>query len=255
MNNIWIYQDDGVSKESVFHLKLALKQIGLLDTYKIHKAIANDFHKPIDLNQVALIIFPGGRDVPYQKKLQNLPNTYLRNYIKEGGKYLGICAGAYYACSQIEFAKGQGLQVIADRELHFFPGKAVGPIFNADTFCYFSHKGAKAVSISSSSTNSSFHSFFNGGCYFELAGKYPLIEVLASYEDHPQKHPAAIECKIEKGKAILCGFHPEYCPQMLRKTHDKELYAITSLLDGKDRERKDFFKFLLLRLISIDQKK
>ena len=51
----------------------------------------------------------------------------IKDYVTGGGSYLGICAGAYYGASYIEFNKGGELEVIGARELEFFDGKAIGP--------------------------------------------------------------------------------------------------------------------------------
>jgi hypothetical protein len=46
-----------------------------------------------------------------------------------GGAYLGLCAGAYYACASIEFDRGGPLQVAGPRELRLFAGSARGPAY------------------------------------------------------------------------------------------------------------------------------
>ena len=39
------------------------------------------------------IVFPGGADSPYQEKLQGEGNRVIRQFVEEGGWYLGFCAG------------------------------------------------------------------------------------------------------------------------------------------------------------------
>jgi hypothetical protein len=50
-------------------------------------------------------------------------------FVNSGGSYLGLCAGAYYACSSVQFEQGSRLQVLGDRELAFFPGIACGAAY------------------------------------------------------------------------------------------------------------------------------
>jgi glutamine amidotransferase-like uncharacterized protein len=50
-------------------------------------------------------------------------------FVSQGGGYLGLCAGAYYACARVEFEPGTRLEVVGDRELAFFPGIAQGAAF------------------------------------------------------------------------------------------------------------------------------
>ncbi|EFJ50700.1 hypothetical protein VOLCADRAFT_88490 [Volvox carteri f. nagariensis] len=88
---------------------------------------------------------PGGADLPYCKHLNGHGNRLLRDYVAGGGSYLGICAGAYYACRRVEFEVGGPLEVVGDRELCFFPGAARGPAYPG--FDYLSERGAQAAPI------------------------------------------------------------------------------------------------------------
>jgi glutamine amidotransferase-like uncharacterized protein len=89
---------------------------------------------------------PGGRDLPYVKKLQGQGNRNISDFVRNGGSYLGICAGAYYGCSLVQFAQGDSLlEVVGPRELAFFPGISQGPVFAG--FDYASCAGAKAADI------------------------------------------------------------------------------------------------------------
>jgi glutamine amidotransferase-like uncharacterized protein len=89
---------------------------------------------------------PGGRDLPYVKKLQGKGNRNIFDFVRNGGSYLGICAGAYYGCSLVQFAQGDPLlEVVGPRELAFFPGVSQGPVFAG--FDYASCAGAKAADI------------------------------------------------------------------------------------------------------------
>lgn len=62
-------------------------------------------------------------------------------YLQQGGRYLGLCAGAYYACQQVAFEPGTNLEVHGNRELALFPGVAVGSIVPG--FEYGSELGAQ----------------------------------------------------------------------------------------------------------------
>ncbi|GLC54896.1 biotin holocarboxylase synthetase [Pleodorina starrii] len=92
-----------------------------------------------------LFVMPGGADLPYCKHLNGHGNRLLRGYVEAGGSYLGICAGAYYACDRVEFEPGSPLEVIGDRELRFFPGTARGAAYPG--FDYLSERGAWAAPL------------------------------------------------------------------------------------------------------------
>lgn len=75
-----------------------------------------------------LIVFPGGAANPYHRKLSELcgnsGNARIKEFVRNGGNYLGFCAGAYYGCHSIEFDKARSLEVVCNYELGFFDGKA-----------------------------------------------------------------------------------------------------------------------------------
>lgn len=77
---------------------------------------------------VRLLIMPGGEDLYYAEKLNGAGNRAIRAFVEAGGRYLGICAGAYYACAQIAWAQGTPHEITGPRELGFFTGTATGPI-------------------------------------------------------------------------------------------------------------------------------
>lgn len=109
----------------------------------------------------SLLIMPGGRDLPYVQKLQGTGNRNISDFVRNGGSYLGICAGAYYGCSLVQFAQGDPiLEVVGPRELAFFPGISQGPVFPG--FDYASNAGAKAADIQLTQAGSEMLDFYNG---------------------------------------------------------------------------------------------
>lgn len=178
------------------------------------------------LQDISVFIMPGGRDRPYHAALKGKPNALIRRFVEEGGTYIGICAGAYYGCSSVEFDLGFPLEVCEERELKFFPGKAVGPAYGKGTFFYDSEKGARIAKI-----GPDLYAHYNGGCTFE--GDLTHAKILARYLDLPGEPPAIIECSIGKGKALLSGVHfetqlshfPEYSPADEMKMEMKDRLA------------------------------
>lgn len=66
---------------------------------------------------------PGGFDRGFIRALGDTGAEIIRQYVWNGGSYLGVGAGGYYACDYIEFDMGGPLQVEGPRPLKFFPGK------------------------------------------------------------------------------------------------------------------------------------
>jgi len=115
------YADEGVSpfslQETLHTFKERFPQV---ETINSKQLINEPWEKGTHL-----LIIPGGRDIPYHQKLSGKGTAKIRNYVQEGGRFLGICAGAYFASQEVIFEKGTPLEVHETRDLKFFPGSAV----------------------------------------------------------------------------------------------------------------------------------
>lgn len=175
----------------------------------------------------ALLVIPGGADLGYCKTLNGAGNRLISAYVNKGGKYLGLCAGGYYASARCEFEVGRtqdGYEVVGDRELAFFPGTCRGLAFPG--FVYHSEKGTRAAEVSVNRQElvsgagivpEVFRTYYNGGGVFVDADKFKNrgIEVLASYTESlnvesGEGKAAVVYCKVGEGAAVLTGPHPEY---------------------------------------------
>ena len=177
------------------------------------------------LPSCAALVIPGGADLPFCRLLNGAGNRLIRSYVQNGGKYIGLCAGAYYASSRCEFMEGDRyMEVVGDRELQFYPGTCRGLAFNG--FKYQSEAGAKAVKLEVKLSafrdlhlklSSSIESYYNGGGVFVDADRYERegnLEVLASYTDDldcnsGEGKAAVIYRKIGQGAVLLTAPHPE----------------------------------------------
>ncbi|BFZ03902.1 hypothetical protein BsWGS_06941 [Bradybaena similaris] len=111
-----------------------------------------------------LIVFGGGYDLGFEAALGRQGARLIQTFVRGGGSYLGICAGAYWACDHIQFDKGGPLEVMGERFLKFFPGVCVGPAFPG--FQYESKAGVHAVPVSYGGVNH-LDAYFDGGGYFK----------------------------------------------------------------------------------------
>lgn len=217
-SSVFIYNDLGVSQKGVFKLKKALHKKGM---YNIVEITANKLLKNGIPKNIKVFIMPGGADLYYCKKLNGKCNKIIKNYVANGGRFFGICAGAYYASSFCVFHQNdkRGYEVIGKRELAFYPGIAEGPTLS--DYFYNSEKGSRITKIETTIffyPYKKYQVYYNGGCHFKNVFKYKNTKVLAYFEDEKRriseynnkKLPAIIECSYGKGKAILSGVHPEY---------------------------------------------
>jgi len=216
-NVIYIYKDEGVSNNSILHTVFTLKET-LTDGYYIHSINAKEIIRNEWVKDAALLIVPGGADLPYTKKLNGQGNANIKNYVNNGGSYLGICAGSYYASAYVEFDKSGELEVLGERELAFFPGPAVGPIIAK--YSYENNSGARAANIRLGLKNLKQSTiYYNGGGYFKDAANYSNVVIMGYYQNHL---PAIVHILHKKGNVILSGVHFEYSPCLLDK-HDPYL--------------------------------
>ncbi|KAI8089957.1 biotin-protein ligase [Halteromyces radiatus] len=167
-------------------------------------------------------------------------NQRVKNYVYGGGRYLGLCAGAYYASSDIAFEVGTPMEVKGPRELGFYPGQCRGTMYPG--FVYNSNKGARAVHIHiGNQQQNTIAMFYNGGGFFVNPEQYPEVTVVATYsnnKDDDEKTTtttaaaaaAVVMCKVGNGLALLSAVHPEYdvttTPGLEEADNSEQLIAI-----------------------------
>lgn len=241
MKKILVYEGKGADPFSVSSLYAALKQEGFCQHYQIEGIKKEHFDQCGWYEETYFVIFPGGRDVPYHFALRGSRNQVILDFVEQGGHFLGICAGAYYGSGTILFEKGGPLEVTGTRELQFFKGRAEGPVYGPNRFCYGSQQGAQIAHLRLNSGKPSF-AYYNGGCAF-IGEELKKVEVLACYEDLEGSPAAIIRCPVGKGYATLCGVHPEYSAY---HAFSKEVIPEELLLSLKECEeaRREVFRLL-----------
>ena len=257
-STVLLYEDTGTSNVDI--LSLALKAAfgsmkSKLGTFKYHllRVSANDIIHGGCLTDANIFVMPGGRDLPYVAKLQGSGIENLRRFVENGGRYFGICAGAYFASSFCEFEKGSDMEVCGQRDMKLYPGTALGCIYPG--FQYGSENGARMINViltdkfGDSVNNRKFPVYYNGGCEFILQSQSELQEVenVARYEDFPDKN-AIVLCKHGDGKILLSGVHPEMNSAFIK---DKSKYNSEQLqvMSAKSQEQQKLLGLLLEMLL------
>lgn len=255
--NILIYAGPGAGPKSVANTKLMIQSL-VSENYTIQTVGPEEIIEAGWLYDTALLIMPGGADRPYLEKLHGPGNHNIRDYVKKGGKFLGICAGSYYASDRLEFDKGGPLEVTGERELKFFPGLVEGPTYSGFDYNDVQNvNGMRAAKIywqndAAFAAQREFFVFYNGGGHFVNAENYPNTLILARYSseilDKPNYMPAAIvECSVGHGKAILSGPHFEWEPASIA-IEPKHMAIIKEKLTAENANRMELAKHLLARL-------
>lgn len=217
--NVLVYNDHDVQSRGTKNISPGVSKRSYDDTVASLEALLKPHYvvqkvTPIELEEhpwqtsCALLVFPGGRDIPYLEMLKDAAPR-IAKWVREGGAYLGFCAGAYFACNHIEWEIDTPLQVKGPRPLKFFPGLSVGSVFPG--FQYNSEQGSKAITIADERDGSQArYIYHNGGGEFVLSGQESGVEVLARYTGEAQGKVAAVFCTVGKGKAALWHPHIEF---------------------------------------------
>lgn len=237
-NTIYIYQDDGVSSESLKHTVHTFRH--LLKKEAVKTINAKQVKEGLWTQNARLFVMPGGADLPYTKKLNGEGNEVIKQFVQNGGAFLGICAGAYYGSSYVEFDKNGPLAITGKRELGFFPGKTIGPILAP--YDYQTQSGTRAAVIHTIfPNNTNTRVFYNGGGFFQDAAQSPNTKILGTYDNGL---PAIILINHGKGKVLLSGVHFEYTPSLLDAS-DSHIQKIIHPLHHDNTSRKTLFKNLM----------
>ncbi|EMC92758.1 hypothetical protein BAUCODRAFT_37668 [Baudoinia panamericana UAMH 10762] len=264
--NILIYSGPGSTLSSVRHATYPLRRL-LGPHHAVLPITAEQLLREPWQASCALLVMPGGADLGYCRSFNGEGNRRIKQYVQAGGAYLGLCAGGYYGCGRCEFEVGrvrEGMEVVGERELRFFPGSCRGLAFGG--FVYHSEAGARAAEVvvnSSAWTNAiavpeRLKVYYNGGGVFVDAEKFAEkgVEVLASYTDELDVESGAgkaavVYCKVGEGGAILTGPHPEFSGTNLNPNEPSghhDYASVVSALVADEKHRVAFMKACLTKL-------
>jgi glutamine amidotransferase-like uncharacterized protein len=167
-----------------------------------------------DLSEYDLLGFPGGDYVQYWNLGQE-GKTKIQEYVRNGGAYLGICAGAWWASDYMVWKADYHFPPPAykvegdERNLDLFPGVTMGPLDAIAPFYTGKMTGITFVNRTHPITDSlpeHLTVLYYGGPEF-LPYEGTNVTVLATYD--VTGTPAIVAFNYGKGRVVLCGPHPE----------------------------------------------
>lgn len=195
---------------------------------------------------------PGGRATPYFNKLKTLGNDKIIRYVNNGGIYFGICAGAYYAGTNVFFETDiKELAIIQQCELNLINADAVGTLYKQLHIHPYSRDFASsaAVKVRWLKDNESHTAHYHGGPYFKPHGDN--VTVLAQYDIIQAQFPAIVMQKHGQGLAVASGLHIENSASALSKmlsqltiTDPHAHQVITELKQGEPSRAALFAKLM-----------
>ncbi len=167
------------------------------------RVLAKDQLSERGLRGLRVLIFPGGW-APYQiEALGDDGPEVIRAFVRGGGTYFGICAGAYLAADDVEYAG-----TLYPYPLDLIEGEAEGPVPGLPLY-------PEVANIELSATGAgrerglprSMSALFQGGCTFDE--EEDDVTVLARYAGGD---PAVISVPYGRGEVVLSGAHFERPP-------------------------------------------
>ncbi|CAN7721440.1 BPL-N domain-containing protein [Variovorax sp. LjRoot175] len=195
----------------------AIAQQLLPAAYEIRAVMAGDIKDDAALfDDAVLFVMPGGADLPFCEALNGAPNQRIRRFVEEGGRYLGICAGAYYGCRELAFHAGTDGAICGARELRFVDAVAVGslPQLTGGVSYDATPRSAAAAEIRTTDRLTAapvtLYAHYHGGCRFDLGdATSDVAQILAVYTGIAGAPPAIVSSRVGNGSAILTGVHLE----------------------------------------------
>jgi glutamine amidotransferase-like uncharacterized protein len=147
---------------------------------------------PAIFKDAVLWVQPGGDAIAAAQTIGAKGLRAIREFVHQGGGYVGFCAGAFMADKTIDDAgKVAGLGIL--------------PVETED-YPLDSHNGDGVMTWVNWEGHDR-HLYFNGGAWFRVNPKSPEVNVLATYL--PGGEPATIETKFGNGHVLVTGAHPE----------------------------------------------
>lgn len=179
------------------------------------------------MSRTRLLVMPGGASLPYEQWLKGPGNDNIRHFIQEGGSFLGICAGAYYACSHVDFQPFGPWSVKCHHTLQLFPHTtAYGPALGHYS-PYHQHDARLAwVTLSSGQQACAF--YYGGPSFSKNEGK--IIATFWTPGSSLHNAPAAIYKKYGKGHVVLSALHGEYWPENMLGTSYQQTHATRRMM-------------------------
>jgi len=168
-----------------------------------------------------IFILPGilGETSHYPEHIGLRGNANIREFVSQGGVFMGFCAGAYYAAETILYQPKWGETKIREKDnLSIISAQAFGPLPGycepvAEERARFP-KGwhrVDPVPVVICENNRRIEMAYGYGPAFKLAaGSANDINVIARYADIEGTPPAIIEGKFGEGRVMLYGALPQF---------------------------------------------
>jgi glutamine amidotransferase-like uncharacterized protein len=190
----------------------------------------NDINRKRLIGKYQGLFMPGGWAGDYNRDIKSAGDQHIRDFINQGGAYIGMSAGAFYACD-VTIWEGD----VLDYPSNIFDGDCIGPI---EEIAPWPEYTMTTMSIDSSHEANIYEpaqrdTLYYGEPYFVPHSGQEML-TLASWivPSNPVANgaPGIISFNYGQGRVVLVGPHPEIEEDELR---DGTNFA-EELSDGPD---------------------
>ncbi|MCK4421914.1 hypothetical protein KAW18_07675 [candidate division WOR-3 bacterium] len=199
--DIALYSDEGADETCIRATENMFKWMGY--TVELIKA---DYINKVGLDSFRLLCVPGGNMYQYALDISLEGKEKIRDFIRGGGGYIGICGGGYFASEKVIWQE----QRLPMTPLGIFPGTARGPV---DEIVPFPDQEVVKVNIVDSrhpitrTEPDSIWIFYFGGPVF-IPNKDAEVNILARHSRGD--YSAMVAFNYGRGRVFIIGPHPEF---------------------------------------------
>jgi glutamine amidotransferase-like uncharacterized protein len=187
-NIVLIYQGPGSCEDGC---SAAASEIPASLGYQIKYVTPNDISPRVFENAI-LWIQPGGNAIDAAKAIGKKRLQFIRNFIWNGGGYVGFCAGAFLADKTVDDnGRVEGLGII--------------PVITFDE-PIDSNNGMGAMTWINWNGILR-HLFFNGGAGFDVDENNLNVSIIGRFSDDGSV--STIQSHFGRGNVVVTGAHPE----------------------------------------------
>ena len=199
--DVALYSDKGADEDCIQATTNMFKWMGYTVALMNAGRINNE-----GLDNFRILCVPGGNMYQYAQDISPGGKAKIRSFIRNGGGYIGICGGAYFASEKVIW---QGRQ-LSMTPLRIFPGTARGPINEVVPFPDYGMCKVDIVDpthpITRSEPDSAWILYYWGPML--IPNKDANVAILGKYDRGNQ--PAMIAFEYGLGRVFIIGTHPEF---------------------------------------------
>lgn len=186
--------------------------------------IGADYIDTVGLATFRILVIPGGDMYEYAQDISPKGKEIIRTFVQDGGGYIGICGGAYFASEEV-FWQGNQLPMTP---LGLFAGTATGPIDEITSYPNYTMCKVNIINhdhpVTESERDSEWMLYYWGPAL--TPNRDANIAILGNYDRGNQTAMLAFD--YYKGKVFLVSTHPE-----IEEDNDRDGVSFGNELDDQ----------------------